>query len=110
MIDETTSVQMESEASKIIKAIKEHVPEIPKPTEGQKEEAIRRLRALTELLQAKPKPILQQLTEIDVPYQVTQQENGDDFITVRMKDIERADADLASRGTLYEQMYGRETE
>lgn len=113
VIDDETSVQMRSEATRIIKEIKEGAPDIPKPTAAQKEIAVKRLKALTELLQAKPKPILEQLTEIGVPFEKIENVAGHpefDTVVIKMEDIKKADQDLISRGTLYDQMYGKVSE
>ncbi|QCG78182.1 hypothetical protein SEA_CANDLE_75 [Mycobacterium phage Candle] len=80
-----------------------------KPSEYQQEQAVLRLQALQNFLHAKPKPILNQLEELGVrivPFQASFGPDGiEQAMLIPMQDIARADAEIASRGTLYDQLY-----
>lgn len=79
-----------------------------KPSAIQQDEARRRLESLNEMLMARPKPILEQLKEIGIPYQVMRNVPEDrqyDTVVIKVEDIKAADRKIAGRGTLYEQLY-----
>ena len=68
-----------------------------------------RMKAVLDLLKAQPKPILEQLTEIGVPYFAVRTPNAKtehpDAVVLMLNDIKAADVKLASKGSLYAQMY-----
>lgn len=79
-----------------------------KVTPEQREEASRRLKAVLDMLQVKPQPILQQLKDIGVPYTTVHNVRGNpqyDTVVMKVTDLEEADRRIAGRGTLYDQMY-----
>lgn len=79
-----------------------------RPSPLQQDQARRRLEALNTFLQAKPVPILDQLKGLGVPFNVAHNVPGDrkyDTVVIKLVDLEEADRKIASKGTLYEQLY-----
>ena len=110
------SVRESSNKASVVGAFSSSNPNIGKnavPSDIQKQAAIERLKALTDILQSKPTPILEQLTAIGIEYKIVHNVPGDpryDTVVILMEHIKQAEAEIANRGTLYEQIYKKSQE
>lgn len=78
-----------------------------KPSPVQVDEAYKRLKALNDLLVAEPKNVLDYLEELGINCQLVKNVQGDplfDTVVMSMEDINKANAEIARRGTLKQQL------
>jgi hypothetical protein len=72
--------------------------------------AASRIQKVAELLKANPKPILEQLKDVGINPIAVRTPNAPneypDGVVLFLEEIQKADAEIASRGTLYSQIYG----
>lgn len=78
-----------------------------------REQASRRMKAVLDMLNVKPAPILEQLKQIGVPFTIVQNVRGEpkyDTVVMKVSDLEAADREIAAKGTLYSQIYNESGE
>lgn len=78
-----------------------------RPSPLQQEQARRRLENLNNYLQAKPMPILEQLKSVGI---VPHFNHEADVVILSLREIRQADEMLAAKGTLFEQLYGKDVD
>ncbi len=93
-------------------ADKQGVKALPERTPEENNVALERMKALNYMLREKPRPVLEQLESLGITYQVVQNVPDDrrfDTVVLLMKEVEAADAAIAAKGSLYDQMYGKDS-
>lgn len=71
-------------------------------------QASTRMKAVLDMLNSKPGPILEQLRGLGIEVTVVHNVRGNpefDTVVIKVADLERADREIASRGTLYDQVW-----
>lgn len=77
-------------------------------TPEAKAAASHRMARVLDMLNLKPTPILEQFSQIGLPYTIHKNVQGDsryDTVVILVSDLEAADRRIASRGTLQEQIW-----
>lgn len=80
----------------------------PPATDAQVQ-AMHKLKALADLVQARPRPILEQLSNVGINWVRVRNVQGDashDTIVMKVADIEEADLKLLQQGSIHDQLYG----
>lgn len=79
------------------------------PATDQQVQAMHKLKALADLVQARPRPILEQLSNVGINWVRVRNVISDptyDTIVMKVADIEEADSKLLQQGSIHDQLYG----